>query len=212
VAKGGTVTAKDGDSNVTLRAMLLLPAAELKAFEVASIMGSWRAPGGHKGKLKEGERCIATEVSPKQRAQVCDVLGIAPKSFTNMVTHWVKLKLAHLCGKGYVTLFVSPLDGIADTCVNCRGLVQSRNLGTESPDIRDEVSRNLGTAAAATSGATSENDVPTRKGVSNGEREGGTSVPGRLGLKEAAEVLSREEEAQRLSALKDRLGAQEVAS
>lgn len=130
---------------------------------------------GAEVKLKPGERAVATRLTRKQRRDVCELVGVSEKRFHNAVTGWVKLRLAHLCGKGVVTLFISPLGGDAAICPSCRGsLASSPATGTDLPAVRETPSRSTGRTAAGIAASTSASERDALKVIQQGEGEGGS--------------------------------------
>jgi hypothetical protein len=187
------VSVLDKDSSVKLRAVLEIPGGSAKIYWAASIMGSWVPVYGAEVQLKPGERAVATRLSKRQRAKVCDELAISVKRFDNAVSDWVKGRLAHRC-KGAVTLFTTPLRGDLAICPSCREFLDaSRTAGRQSPVPREKASRSTGDTADRITASTSENERDPLKVIQQGEGEGSEAPPAaRTALQE---VLEEEQEA-----------------
>jgi hypothetical protein len=189
------VTALDSDSSVALRTMLTVPQRSFRAFMVGSVMGSWVPVGGRPGRLRPGERAVATYVTGADRRRICALLGIEEKTWQNYATDWVKLRLAHQCSPGSLTLFANQLNGDAAICPKCRlSLVR----GIDFPQRREKPSPVQGTSDVRIAASSSEDSGFFDKVELQGGEKGGPAsdeitpeVAKRISEAEAWENLHR---------------------
>jgi hypothetical protein len=167
----GRVSALDRDSAVKLRAMLEIPPGSFRLFLVASVLGTWVPVDGHPRKLKDGERCIATEVRTTHRDKALELLGYSPKTWANAVTEWIDRRLAHRCSKGVICLFTTPLGGDLAICPRCSASL-SREPGRELPSTGEVTSPQPGSSHRRKVAASSANDFTAEKVHLQGGREG----------------------------------------
>jgi len=156
----------DRFASAEVRGWLSLPSSSARDFAVAYAMGWYLPPGGARRRLGFREVAVASLITKGRRVVIMDVLRIERRFWRDRVSQWVKVNMAHRCGKDEVVLYrraeaTCPLCGslTASSSPLLAEALSSPELSTEPTEI---VPQNDGNRAAQTAGSTSFSEPEDR--------------------------------------------------
>jgi hypothetical protein len=122
----------DRYSPARVSVFLQFPGDSLRAFIVASALGSILDGDGTRNNLKSAKDATGILISKKRGDLIRQALDIQPRRWRQLVHDWENRYLAHRCDRSVVVLFTKPF---LEECPACRKAIEGRG---EAPSMKSK--------------------------------------------------------------------------
>lgn len=120
----------DRYSPARVSVFLQFPGDSLRAFMVASALGSILDGDGTRNNLKSAKDATGVAISKKRGEVIIGELGITRRHWRRLVHDWENRYLAHRCDRSVVVLFTKPF---LEECPSCHKAIEGRG---EAPSMK----------------------------------------------------------------------------